>query len=40
VDPGFEAPGTMLEVALLGERRPATVLENAAYDPENLRLRA
>ncbi|MGE5225949.1 MAG: FAD-dependent oxidoreductase [Planctomycetaceae bacterium] len=40
VDSGCEAPGTRLEVALLGERRPATVLADAVYDPENLRLRA
>ena len=40
VDSGFEAPGTKLEVALLGDRRAATVLPCAAYDPENLRLRA
>ena len=40
VDTGFEAAGTSLEVALLGDRRPATVLAGAAYDPENVRLRA
>ena len=40
VDSGFESPGTELAIALLGDRRPATVLANAAYDPENLRLRA
>jgi dimethylglycine dehydrogenase len=40
VDSGLEAPGTELEIALLGDRRPATVLEGAAYDPENLRPRA
>ncbi len=40
VDSGFEAPGTQLEVALLGDRRPASVLADAVYDPENLRLKA
>jgi len=40
VDGGFEAPGTDLEVELLGDRRPATVLAGPVYDPENLRLRA
>jgi dimethylglycine dehydrogenase len=40
VDSGFETAGTNLEVELLGERRPATVLAGAVYDPENLRLRA
>ncbi len=40
VTPGFEAPGTRLEVALLGERRGATVLAEPAYDAANERLRA
>jgi dimethylglycine dehydrogenase len=40
VDPGFETAGTALEIELIGERCPATVLAHAAYDPENLRLRA
>jgi len=40
VDSGFEAPGTQLDIALLGTRRPATVLAGAAYDPENLRPQA
>ena len=40
VDSGSEVPGTQLEVALLGHRRPATVRADAAYDPENLRLQA
>ena len=40
VDSGFQTPGTQLAIALLGARRPATVLAGAAYDPENLRLRA
>jgi dimethylglycine dehydrogenase len=40
VDPGFETAGTRLEVELLGDRCPATVLGRPIYDPENLRLRA
>jgi dimethylglycine dehydrogenase len=40
VDPGYEAPGTRLEVELIGERCAATVLGEPVYDPENLRLRA
>jgi dimethylglycine dehydrogenase len=40
VNPGFEAPGTKLEVELIGDRRPATVLAEPVYDPENARLRA
>jgi dimethylglycine dehydrogenase len=40
VDDGFEAPGTTLEVELLGERRAALVLPGAVYDPDNLRPRS
>ena len=40
VDHGFEAPGTRLEVELIGVRLPATVLPAPIYDPENRRLRA
>jgi dimethylglycine dehydrogenase len=40
VESGFEAPGTQLAVALLGERRRAAVFSDAVYDPENLRVRA
>ena len=32
-------PGTELEIPLLGERRPATVIEDSPYDPDNRRLR-
>jgi dimethylglycine dehydrogenase len=32
------APGTELEVELLGERRPARVVEQPLYDPQNERL--
>jgi dimethylglycine dehydrogenase len=37
---GFETAGTSLEIALLGERRAATVLSGAIYDRENLRPRS
>ncbi len=40
VDAGFETPGTRLEVELIGDRCPATVLAEPVYDPENARLRA
>ncbi len=40
VDPVFAAPGTGLEIAILDERRQATVLAEPAYDPANQRLRA
>jgi dimethylglycine dehydrogenase len=40
VDPGFETPDTKLEVELIGDRYPATVLAAPVYDPENARLRA
>ena len=32
-------PGTELEIPLLGERRPATVIEDSPYDPANRRPR-
>ena len=34
------APGTRLGVMALGERRPATVVREPPYDPDNARLRA
>ena len=40
VDHGYEMPGTRLEVELIGDRLPATVLPAAVHDPENRRLRA
>ena len=40
VDPAFEAPGSTFELEMLGERRTATVLAGAAYDPENKAPRA
>ncbi len=40
VDPAHEAPGSRLEVAVLGERRPAVVLAEPAWDPKSERLRS
>ena len=40
VSPEFEAPGSTFELEMLGERRTATVLAGAAYDPENKAPRA
>jgi dimethylglycine dehydrogenase len=34
------APGTQLEVEILGERRAAVVAREPLYDPDNLRLRS
>ena len=31
--------GTNFEIRILGQRRSATVLHEAAYDPQNLRLK-
>ncbi len=39
VTPDLSRPGTELEIALLGERRKARVLEDPAYDPGNERIR-
>jgi dimethylglycine dehydrogenase len=35
----FVTPGTELSIEILGERKPATVLPESPYDPENLQLR-
>jgi dimethylglycine dehydrogenase len=40
VEPQFAVPGSIFDVLVQGARRQATVLEQAAYDPENLRMRA
>jgi dimethylglycine dehydrogenase len=40
VDPAFATPGTMFDILLLGERRHAVVLPEAAWDAANLRPRA
>jgi len=39
VDPQFAAPGSRFEVLIQGERRAATVLEGAAFDPQSTRMR-
>ena len=39
VEPAFAAPGTSLEVPLLGHARKATVLAEPLYDPANERMR-
>ena len=39
VKPQYAKPGTELEVMVLGKRRPARVLADAAYDPQNERPR-
>jgi len=36
----YATPGTELSIEILGERKPATVLGESPYDPENLELRA
>jgi len=36
----FAQPGTQLAIEILGERKPATVLRESPYDPDNLDLRA
>ena len=36
----FAAPGTPLQIEILGERKQATVLRESPYDPENNDLRA
>ncbi len=40
VQPAFAAPGTRLQIEILGERKKATVLVDSPYDPENKDLRA
>jgi len=40
VAPEFAAPGSRFDVLIQGERRAAAVLAAAAFDPENLRMRA
>jgi dimethylglycine dehydrogenase len=39
VEPAFSTPGSTLDIQLFGERRRATVLADAAYDPTNAKLR-
>jgi dimethylglycine dehydrogenase len=40
VEPEAAAPGTALEIEILGDRRAAEVIEHSPYDPENASLRA
>ena len=40
VPPDLSAPGTELEIAILGERRRVTVVPESPFDPENLVLRS
>jgi dimethylglycine dehydrogenase len=40
VRPDYAGKGQALEIKMLGQRHPATVVEESPYDPENLRLRA
>jgi dimethylglycine dehydrogenase len=39
VPPEFAAPGAAFDLLIQGERRAATVLAGAAFDPDNLRMR-
>ena len=39
VDPQFEPPGSVFQVAVMGERREAAVLAEPVWDPQNLRIR-
>lgn len=40
VDPEYSAPGSTFEVLIQGDRRRATVLQGAAFDANNARMRA
>ncbi|MFO1070124.1 MAG: FAD-dependent oxidoreductase [Geminicoccaceae bacterium] len=40
VRPEFAAPGTACQVRILGDLRPARIVAESPYDPENLALRA
>ena len=40
VEPAAAAPGTALEIEILGDRRAAQVIEHSPHDPKNTRLRA
>jgi dimethylglycine dehydrogenase len=39
VPPEYAAPGRVFDILIQGERRPATVLGAAAFDPDNARMR-
>jgi len=40
MEPDFAAVGTAIGIEILGERKPATVVRESPYDPENAHLRA
>jgi dimethylglycine dehydrogenase len=40
VQPKYSALGTRLQIEILGQRHPATVVRESPYDPENLQLRS
>ncbi|MFC1996303.1 FAD-dependent oxidoreductase [Chloroflexota bacterium] len=40
VPPEYAAPGKKFDLEILGQRRPAKVLAEAAYDPQNKRLKS
>ena len=40
VPPEHTVPGTRFDIVLQGERRPAVVLAEPAYDPANLKQKA
>jgi dimethylglycine dehydrogenase len=40
VEPPFAIPGSVFDVLIQGERRRTTVLAQAAYDPDNSRMKA
>ncbi len=40
VEPAFASPGSEFDIQILGERRPARVLDGPVWDPANERLRA
>jgi len=39
IPPEFAAPGTKLEVEVLGKKLPAEVVSMPMYDPENQRMK-
>jgi dimethylglycine dehydrogenase len=39
VRPEYAEPGTALEIEVLGERKPITIIPESPFDPENARLR-
>ena len=39
VPPALSAEGTHVEVEILGDRYPATIIPESPFDPENERLR-